>query len=432
MKYLKLGGRSAAFLTLGCVLLAVLSGCAMHTGGDTIAFIRGGVLWTMLPDGSNRINVAGNTVVGFAWSPNHHELAYRAGASALLAAQGRPQVSTLGAPDAPSLISVASINGGAAIQVSPDQDVSLRGDAWWDPSGHRLLYAEYIGTSGSAPAYIVSQADQPAGIGRKHVANAATLPVLSPDGYTAAVVDATGAVRLGKPDNENRVLATGALASLPHSGRPARVLWQPKHQAVLFAQAGTTGVSLVLKDIADARQTIVATSAVILDYAFSPNGSKLVVQTPDALEVWNVAQPASPRATFAERDPYAQVWWARDDQSLLVQDSDGWTLADTRSGAETPLVTYSQPATNAPATTPVSWHPAAGTPVSGDGSQFVFVSGPATWRGRPLATPSEGMSGLYVANSTSPSSQPRLLDSGPDSMPSWSYADPSTTFLVAG
>lgn len=432
MTYLRMGSRSAALLTLLCLVLALISGCAAHTGGDTIAYLRDGVLWTIQPDGSNRLNVAGNSVVGFAWSPNHHELVYRAGASAMLAAQGRQQPSTLGAPDAPSLIVVASINGGAAIQVSPDQDASLRSDAWWDPSGHRLLYAEDLGSPAAAPEYIVSQADQPAGIARKHVANSATIPVLSPDGYTVAVVDSSGAVRLGKPEVESGVLATGALATLPQSGRPARILWQPKRQAVLYARAASSGVSLVLRDIGGSRETVVGTSAVILDYAFSPDGSRLLVQTPTALEEWNVTQPGPPIATWPESDPYALAWWAHDDQFILVQDATGIALADARSGAETSLVTYAQPAAAAQTASAVSWRPAAGSPWSSDGSQFVFVSGPGTWRGASLAASQAGSTGLYVANPTSSSSPPRLVDSGPDSMPSWSYADPSTTFLVAG
>lgn len=431
MTFLRLGSRIAALLTLSSLVLALVSGCAAHTGGDTIAYLRDGVLWTIQPDGSNRINVAGDSVVGFAWSPNHHELVYRTGASAALAAQGRQQPSTLGAPDAPSLIVVASINGGAAIQVSPDEDPSLRSDAWWDPSGHRLLYAEDFGSPPAAPEYIVSQADQPAGIASKHVANSATIPVLSPDGYTVAVIDSSGAVRLGKPEDESRVLATGALTTLLQSGRPARILWQPKRQAVLYARAASSGVSLVLREIGDSRETVVGTSAVILDYAFSPDGSRLLVQTPATLEEWNVTQPGAPIATWPERDPYALAWWAHDGQRILIQDATGLSLADARSGAESSLVTYAQPATAAQTATAVTWRPAAGSPWSSDGSQFAFVSGPATWTGAPLAATPAGSVGLYVANPTS-SAMPRLVDSGPDSMPSWSYADPSTTFLVAG
>lgn len=428
----KIPVRAATLVTLVATVLTLVAGCALHTGGDTVAFLRGGVLWTMHPDGSNPIVVAGNAVVGFAWSPNHHELVYRSGASALLAARSRPGMSTLAAPDAPSVISVASINGGASIQVSPDQDASLRSDAWWDPSGHRLLYAEYVGTPAPAPNYAVSQADQPAGIARKQVANAATLPVLSPDGYSVAVVDSQGEARLGSPTNESRVLASGALISLPQAGRPARILWQPKHQAVLYAEATSGGVSLVLKDINDARATVIGTSALILDYAFSPDGSRLLVEAPHRLEVWDVTRPGPPIQTWAERDPYALAWWARDSKSILIQDATGWSLTDARTAAQTPLVRFTTPVTSFPDSAITSWHPATGSPWSADGSRFVFVSGPATWRDVSLAPPSTGSVGLYIADPASSSAAPRLIDSGADTAPSWSYADPSTTFLVAG
>lgn len=421
-----------SLIALFGALLLSASGCGLRAGSDRIAFLRDGVLWTLHPDGSGPVNTAGNTVVSFAWSPNHHELVYRSGSSAMLTAHSRPELGTLGAPDAPSLINVASVNGGAAIQISPDQDASLRGDAWWDPSGHRLLYAEYYGTPAPVPAYVVSKADQPAGISRQRVSNAATLPVLSPDGYSIAIVDGQGVVRAGSPANPIQTLATGALFTLPQSVRPARILWQPKRQAVLYAKAAPSGVSLVLKDLNDAHETVVGTSALILDYAFSPDGSRLLVEAPDMLEVWDVTRPGPPLVTWPERDPYVLAWWAHDGKTILVQDETGWSLADIRSGSEMSLVSYATPVTSLPSGAIASWHPAAGSPWSADGSRFVFVSGPAQWRDGPLAAPVTGSVGLYVADPWSSTMKPRLIDSGADVDPSWSYADPSTTFLVAG
>ncbi|MGH2485280.1 MAG: hypothetical protein ACRDHE_04625, partial [Ktedonobacterales bacterium] len=356
----------------------------------------------------------------------------RSGASALLAAQGRSPTSALGAPDAPSVISVASINGGAAIQISPDLDALSRGDAWWDPSGHRLLYAEYAGVAGSQPSYIESQADQPAGIARKLVANAATLPVISPDGKQVAVTDAQGNVRLGSAASQDRVVATGALVTLPRGARPARVLWQPRHSALLYASASPGGVSLRLSDLTSGQTTTIGTTALALDYAFSPDGTRLLVQTPDALEVWNVSQPGPPEYMWRETDPYALAWWSPDGSAVLVQDHTGWSLGDARSGDFGLLLAYGSPVSDAPPTNTASWHPAAGSPWSADGAQMVFSSGAGMWQGQALAPPRSGDYGLYVAAPRDTTARPRLLDSGPDSAASWSYPDPSTTFLVGG
>lgn len=420
----------AATLLFG-VMLVGISSCGIHSGGGEIAFLRDGALWTIQPDGSNSVYIAGNKVVGFAWSPNHHELVYRSGASAYLAAQGRSPASALGAPDAPSVISVASINGGAAIQISPDLDATLRGDAWWDPSGHRLLYAEYAGVAGSQPSYIQSQADQPAGIARKLVANAVTLPAISPDGKQIAVIDAQGNVRLGSAESQTRVVATGALITLPQVARPARVLWQPRHNALLYATASPGGVSLRLSDLTAGHTTLIGTTAEALDYAFSPDGARLLVRTPDALEVWNVTQPGPPEHMWSESDDFALAWWSPDGSAVLVQDHSGWWLGDTKSWTFDRLLTES-PTSDAPPTNVASWHPAADSPWSADGTRMVFSSGAGMWRGQSLTPPRTGAFGLYVAEPRNTTSQPRLLDSGLDSAASWSYADPSTTFLVGG
>lgn len=426
-----LASRIVAATLLFAVMLVGISACGVHSGGSAIAFMRDGALWSIQPDGSSSVYIAGNNVVGFSWSPNHHELVYRSGASALLAAQGRSPASALGAPDAPSVISVASVNGGAAIQISPDLSALLRGDAWWDPSGHRLLYAEYAGVAGSQPSYIESQADQPAGIARKLVANAVTLPVLSPDGKQIAVIDAQGNVRLGSAERQDRVVASGALVTLPQVARPARLLWQPRHNALLYPTTSSGGVSLVLSDLTTGNATVIGATALALDYAFSPDGTRLLVQTPDMLEVWNVTQPGTPVYMWRESDPFALAWWSPDGSAVLVQDHSGWWLGDIKSGTFNRIL-YESPTSGEPPANVASWHPAAGSPWSANGAQMVFASGAGVWRGQALTPPRSGAYGLYVAEPRNTSSRPRLLDSGPDSAASWSYADPSTTFLVGG
>src|SRR5579859_3805961 len=63
----------------------VVAACAFHGGGETIAFLRGGELWSINPDGSGAAWLAGGGVVGFAWSPDHHQVVFRSGNGAFAA-----------------------------------------------------------------------------------------------------------------------------------------------------------------------------------------------------------------------------------------------------------------------------------------------------------------------------------------------------------
>jgi hypothetical protein len=77
-----------------------------------------------------------------------------------------------------------------------------------------------------------------------------------------------------------------------------------------------------------------------------------------------------------------------------------------------------------------NWRPAAGSPWSPGGDRFVFAGvSRETWQGKVLPTPHGGATGLYVADPSS-NAAPKLIDSGEDRAPTWSYLDPSTVFLV--
>ena len=62
-------------------MMAILfSACSPeHSGGNEIAFIRNGHLWTIDPSGANAFQVvsADTPVIGYSWSPDHHILVFR-------------------------------------------------------------------------------------------------------------------------------------------------------------------------------------------------------------------------------------------------------------------------------------------------------------------------------------------------------------------
>lgn len=424
-----LAPRLLALLLVAAAALSLLAGCGLQSGGNTLAYLRDGQLWTVHPDGSNPLEIARGGVVSFAWSPDHHTLVFRV-TNPLPAATPNP-LSASAAPPAPGEIGAASINGGSALQLTPSVSGLYRGDAWWNPDGNRILYAEQVSANAPTPTYFVSQVDQAVGIARHGLLNAASLPVLAPDGKQVAVVAPDGALRIGAPGQPGTNIASGALVTLPVTNRPARVLWQPGHDALLYAAGRTGNVSLVLRTLSGATRTVASASA-LLDYAFAPSGTLLLIRTTEAFQLWRLDQSTAPVFSWPETDPAALPWWSPDSHSLLVQDAAGIRLVDVQTHGIQPLLAYSgQP--SPPAAVPTAgWHPAAGTLWSPDGHSIVFTARAGdTWRGTSLTSPRSGPVGLYVATIlTGVTQPPALIASGTMYAPSWSFIDPSTAFLV--
>ncbi len=425
------GLRAFASLLALAVLSALLAGCAFHPGGQQIAWQAGDQLWVANPDGSNPRQIAPREVAGYAWSPDHHELSFRYGAAANPPAAG----ATWAAQETPSEIAIVSISGGQPTQITPDGGGLVRSDAWWDPSGNRLLYREYGAGAALGAVYFDSQNDQPVGIARKVVLNAASLPTLSPDGMRVAVIDPSGAVRVGPPAQTGTIVARGAALTLPGTGRPARLLWRPGHDQLVYPTAGdgADATTLRLLDLASKKDIAITSLTGLRDAAFSPDGSLLLLDTTSSMLLWPVSGQA-PRGVIQESDPLAQAWWSPNGSWLLVADSAGLRLYSAASGWRLQAtLTYTTPLTAPTISATTPWRPATANPWNPDGSAFVFASGPAQWQGVSLATPRAGPAGIYVERmgANGPSGAPALIASGDVTAPSWGYSDPSTVLLVA-
>jgi hypothetical protein len=426
--------RRCSALVLSCCVLAlvVLAGCGitLHPGGTEIAFLRGGTIWAIEPDGTNARNLTSGNIVGLAWSPDHHQVLYR-----LLVGgtEFPPPTQTSAVPDAAAGITLIGINGGFPLVLTRDNDAYARSDAWWNPGGNRLIYRQEDSATPSAPTYIVSQDDQPAGIAIKPLLNAASLPVLSSDGHEVAVLDSTGNLRVGEPGSPGTILAHAGLLTLPGTGRPAHLLWQPLHNALLYpTSAAASGVRLMLVGLdGKLRWSLVVPE--LVDAAFSPDGSLLLVRTPTQFEVFAVGS-SQPSFSWAESDASALPWWAPLGNRIVVLDHSGLTLVDSHTRLTETLLTFGAPSA-LPAVTSTQWHPATTDPWSMNGSQIVFTASKGdTWRPSAKTTlpaPSAGNHGLYVVGLQGDTpGLPDLIDSGNDSLPTWSYPDPSTTFLI--
>jgi hypothetical protein len=406
--------------------MTLLAGCGLQNGSETIAFLRGKTLWAINPDGSGLRQLAQGNIVSVSWSPDHYQYVMR---TTQTYAPPKP-MSLLGAPDAPGDLAVGSVSGGSTVQITPNLAGLSRSDAWWNADGNRLLYREsFAGTGLTGATYVVSQADQPVGIARKPVDENAGLPVLSPDGSHLASLDSKGNVYLGAPGTTGGVIATGALLTMPNSNRPARLLWQPQHDALLYLASGAQSKAAIeLLPLGGKPRSLGEVSG-LLDLSFSPDGSRLLLRTTQGFAVWNIAQPGKAVFSWTEADPAALPWWSPAGGRILVQDASGWQLVDIARHNISPLIRF--PGATATDTAKAgSWHPAAGSPWDATGNRFVFVGTSSTlWQGKSLTAPHAGTTGLYVADLAS-GHMPTLIDSGADSMPTWSYLDPSTAFLV--
>lgn len=431
--------RWSRFSVIAVLCLVVLGACGLHNGSEEIAFVQHGKLWTIQSDGTSAHTDSQNTVLEFAWSPDHHQLVFRYLTDHLPHASAPGPLSLTGVADAPANLAIQSVNGGYALQITPTQPGELRSAAWWNADGNRLVYREAT-TPGGPALYIVSQADQPVGIGRKILLDDASLPALAPDGKQVAVIDPSGAVRVGAPGTLGHVVATGAMRAFPGagSGRPARALWQPHHNALLYATASASGVAFVLCELTNGVTRTLATTASVLDAAFSPDGTLLLVRTPSSFELWNAsgAGAATPVYSWLEMDALALPWWSPDSHAILVQDATGWTVVDVSAQSVRRVVTFPSASSPSPVTVPdaATWTVATGDPWNPDGSQVVFAAvGGSLLNGTPLTQPKQGGAGLYVANvQAGRMVDASLIYSGEPQAPAWGYASADTVFLVPG
>ncbi|HEY7984928.1 MAG TPA: hypothetical protein VID73_12210 [Ktedonobacterales bacterium] len=421
-----LARRTRPLAVVALLLSLLLAGCALHPGGDEIAFLRGGQLWLVNRDGSSLVRAGGGGVVSFAWSPDHHQIVYRTESRAQLASAGSP------APDAPGSLSVVGVDGGATLVITPEVAGLARSDAWWDGSGNRLLYREgFAPAPDQSPAivvYFISQADQPAGVARKSLPDGAGLPALASDGRQVAWIDLNGVVRVATPGSStSTAVAEHALLTLAGGARPARALWRPGHASLLYPTLGADGTERLMAAALDGRVSTVASVPGLLDAAFTPDGSRLLTRTAAGFQIWSLNGATAPDFTWPEEDPRALAWWSPDGTKLLVRDARGLALVDARARGVTQLLVA--PATATAATPPAVWRPLASSPWSADGASFVFTdSGTGMWSGQAL--PTRGAGGLYVASAAHPGQLPALIHSGADAWPGWSALDASASLLA--
>src|SRR5258708_40319182 len=139
--------RRQPIIILLLLLLAALVACGPgHLGGNEIAFVRDGHLWTIDPDGTNAFEVVsdGPAVIGYGWSANHQIFAFRtldssfANAAAARHITGNPITGLTG--DIPRPLNTLGIDGRLPIPITLSELRIQHSNASRNPIANPLLY----------------------------------------------------------------------------------------------------------------------------------------------------------------------------------------------------------------------------------------------------------------------------------------------------
>ncbi len=432
------------FLLLTLFIAACSPG---HLGGNEIAFVRDGHLWTIDPDGANAFEVESDNapVIGYAWSPDHQMFVFRELDShyATTPAGKHLEVNPLtGLPgDLPASLNTVSIDGGMPIPIISSSPTVLHSNAWWNSGGNRLLYREESTTTKnlkpSSVAWYVSQDDQPNGTARKSLPSTYSIPSFNSDSSLAIGNSQRGVFSTTIVGTNFHLLKSGELAGHPLPATLERLLWQPAHIHPLllyatispqpFAAHGSAPAVQLVLDNGESTITSIATCDCV-QFAWSPDGNDILYSAGATYNVYNLAT----HSTFSVSGEIGSVpYWSPDSRFILLDGLHSLALVTIADQSQHVLLSDGIP------TTPVSALPGVNALVqpvpnslwAADSQRFLILTrGRLFWQGQKLASED----GIYVVTldaSGKITGQPTVVDTGHDSQPGWSYENPNTSFL---
>ncbi len=437
-------GRRIFILLL--LLLTALAACSPgHLGGNEIAFVRDGHLWTIDPDGANAFEVVSGDppVIGYAWSPNHQIFVFRTLDSSFAnTAAGRhiasnPITGLVG--DVPGFLNTVGIDGGSPIPITFSSPDIQRSNAWWNSTGNRLLYREEPVAATQNPGTVswwVSQDDQPDGIARKSLPHTFSIPSFSDDNSMAIGNSQQGIFTTTIAGSGFHLVTQGALQGHPLPAMLERVLWQPAHQnpAILYAIAtgpqstATTSIQLILRN-SHGNTTAIATCA-CTQFAWSPDGNAVLYSTGATYTILNIKDHSS----FSISGEDGSVpYWSPDSRFLLLDGLHTLQLVSIASQQQQLLLNDSiaEPGSASPALpgAQVLLQPVSNSPWAADSRHFLFLTrGRLLWQAKSLSS-GNGLYTVSIDGHGQVQDSPAVVDTGNDSQAGWSYEDPNTSFL---
>jgi hypothetical protein len=431
-------------------LLITLAACSPgHTGGNEIAFLRNGQLWTIDPDAANALAIvsSGPPVVGYNWSPTHHFLAFRTLDETFAQTPAAQQLYTntvngqIG--DIQSTMNSLGIDGGTPISTafsSPDIRYS---NAIWNASGSRMLYRQTGKTDPLNPteaSWIIAQNDQPGGIAAKLFPQTYTIPSFSYATQKIAGISSSGIFTTTITGTQQHFLTQTSLPGHPLPAALERILWQPAHQDTLLLYAialpalpktstNTLQVQLMLSTI-DGHSTSL-TTCTCTQFAWSPDGNSILYSTGTNDTLLNITTHAS--FTFpveADSIPY----WSSDSKFLLLDGTHTLVLVQPARRQQTVLLQAATAATAAglPSvpTTSTLLQPVENSIWASDSRHFLFLThNRLQWQGKALHS-GPGIYTVAIDDQGSVQGSPVLVDnSNNDTQAGWTYQDANTSFL---
>jgi hypothetical protein len=438
-------------LLLAILLIAAfLSACSPgHVGNNEISFVRDGQLWTIDPDGANAFEVTSNTtpVIGYTWSPDHRIFAFRTLDSNFSKSATGRHVTTNPVTgltnDVPSVLNTIGIDGGSPIPITVSSSDLQHSNAWWNPSGNRLLYREEATTviqNAGTQSWWISQNDQPLNIARKLLPYSYSIPSLSSNGMAIGNSN-TGLFSTILSGSQFQLIIHGALPGHPLPSSLERVLWQPAHlhPGILYAitkesslpdssHKKVTSAKLILRDSHEQTRTIAVCNCT--QFAWSPDGNSVLYTTGLQFTILNIEDLSS----FSITGEFGSVpYWSPDSRFIILDGlhtlqlinvanqrqqvllSDGSSKSDTIHSHLPDSRALLQPISNS------IW--------ASDSRQFLFLSrNRFLWQGENMHT-GNGLYTVSIDRNGRIQGSPVVVDNGNDSQPGWTYEDPDTSFL---
>lgn len=438
------------FLVLLLLLAVFLSSCSPgHVGSNEIAFVREGRLWTIDPDGGNSFEViaTGNPVIGYDWSPDHRIFAFRtlddnfAKTSAGHSIKSDPITGLT--KDVPSTSNTIGIDGGTAIPIVASSSDFQHSNAWWNPTGNRLLYREEatltmqnVGTQ----TWWISQNDQPLDIARKLLPYTYSIPSMSINSM-AIGNSSHGIFTTTLAGTQFQFIQKSALVGHPLPASLERVLWQPAHQnpSMLYAidtdatktrTFNTTALTMQLIVRNSLGNTRIIATCKCTQFAWSPDGNSILYSTATRYTIFNTKD----FTTFSIAGEHSSVpYWSPDSRFIIFDGlhtlqivniadqrqqqllNDLTSGSDTASSALPDAQTLLQPISNS------IWAP--------DSRQFLFLTrGRLSWQGKKLVS-GNGLYTVTINDKGQVQALPAVVDTGDDVQAGWTYEDPNTSFL---
>lgn len=438
-------------LLLIFLLFAVLlSSCSPgHSGNNEISFVRDGHLWTIDPDGANAFEVTPNTtqVIGYTWSPDHRIFVFRTFDSSnsknTTARHVTSNPITGLTNDTPGVINTIGIDGGTPIPIAISSAGIQHSNAWWNPTGNRLLYREESTTAIQNPgtqSWWISQNDQPLDIARKLLPYSYSIPSLSSSNM-AIGNSSMGLFATNLAGTDFHFILQGAIQGHPLPASLERVLWQPAHSNpdILYAVSQNSSpanssvetilpIKLMLRSSQQQTRTIAFCNCT--QFAWSPDGNFILYSTGTQYTILNVRDNSSYNLTAELASiPY----WSPDSRFIVL---DGLhTLQFVNIAHQTQQVILSDRASGSDfAYSPIPDSHALLQPISNsiwasNSQRFLFLTrNRLLWQGKMLET-GNGLYTVSIDGNGQVQGQPAIVDNANDSQPGWTYENPDTSFL---